>query len=141
MLSSPHPMADIIDPRHEQLVEHLFIRVCLVLEMPGYQIRALRRRLRGKGKFRSLTYGYTKIGEKLVTIDLYTPKTMKPRKMDAILRVICHELAHHQKPPKLYRKGFRLVEITHHPPFWTQYKKNVKRIQEDELLGVYFASV
>ncbi len=133
-------MSDILDPRHEALVEHLFRRTCIILEMPGFELRALRRRARGYGKFRSLTLGYTKLDKRLVTIDFYTPRTMKPRKVDAIIRVICHELAHHQKPPRLYRNGFRLVRMAHHPPFWTQYKKNVERCKCDELLGIYFQS-
>jgi hypothetical protein len=131
-------MADILDPRHEALVEHLFRRTCLVLDMPGFELKALRRRVRGKGKLRSLTLGYTKLGEKLITVDLYTPRTMKPRKMDAILRVICHELAHHQAPPRLYRVWFKWVRRSHHPKFWKQYKKNVALIAQDELLCSYF---
>jgi len=131
-------MSDIVDPRHEALVEHLFKRTLAVLNLPGFELRPLRRRVRGTGKLRSFAYGYTRIGVKLVTIDLYTPRTMKPRKMDAILRVIAHELAHHQQPPRLYRKWFRLVRLIHHPAFWTQYKKNVKQLQQDELLKSYF---
>lgn len=132
-------MPDVLDPRHEALVEHLFKRACLVLDMPGFGLRPLRRRVRGRGKLRSYALGYTKIGEKLVTIDLYTPRTCRPRKLDAILRVICHELAHHQQPPRLYRHWFRFVRVIHHPRFWTQVKKNVAALAEDEMLGPYFA--
>jgi predicted SprT family Zn-dependent metalloprotease len=64
---------------------------------------------------------------------------MKPRKLDAILRVICHELAHHQQPPRLYRTWFRFVRKIHHPHFWRQYKKNVERLTKDEVLGQHFA--
>jgi len=131
-------MSDIVDPRHEAMVEHLFQRCLAVLDMPGFELRPLRRRMRGKGKFRSLTYGYTKPGEKWVVIDLYTPKTMKPRKMDAIIRVIAHELAHHQKPPRYYREWFTIKYMIHHPPFWTQYKKNVAKLSCDEVLSTYF---
>ncbi len=131
-------VSDILDPRHEALVEHLFQRVLVVLDMPGFELRPLRRRVRGVGKLRSFAYGYTRIGEKSVTIDLYTPRTCKPRKLDAILRVVCHELAHHQKPPRLYRHWFKLVRMIHHPPFWTQYRRNVKKLEEDEMLKVYF---
>lgn len=132
-------MSDIIDPRHEALVEYLFQRVLHVLEMPGFELRPMRRRTRGQGRLRSVVYGYTKLNEKMVTIDLYTPHTMKPRKIDAILRVVAHELAHHQKPPRIYRHWFKLVRMIHHPPFWTQYKKNVEMLSKDEVLGAYFA--
>lgn len=131
-------MSDLIDPRHEQLVEHLFKRACQVLAMPGFELRPLRRRVRGVGKLHSYKLGYTKLGEKLVTIDLYTPRTMKPRKLDAILRVICHELAHHQSPPRLCRQGFRLIRLAHHPKFWQQVKRNVECLKRDEALAAYF---
>jgi hypothetical protein len=131
-------MSDLIDPRHEAMVEHLFQRACIVLEQPGFELRPLRRRVRGVGKLRSYRLGYTKLGEKKITVDLYTPRTMQPRKTDAILRVIAHELAHHQSPPRVYRRGWHLVRMIHHPPFWTQYKKNVKKMIDDEMLGKYF---
>ena len=134
-------MADILDPRHEAFVEHLFRRACLVLEMPGFELRPLRRRVRGKGKFRSYALGYTKLDQKLITVDLYTPRTMKPRKIDAILRVVAHELAHHQEPPKLYRQWYRIVRMVHHPRFWTQYKKNVAKLAQDEMLSAHFLEV
>lgn len=129
---------DTLDPRHEALVEHLFRRTCGVLGMEGFELRPLRRRVRGVGKLRSLRLGYTKLGEKRLTVDLYTPRTMQPRKIDAILRVIAHELAHHQAPPRVYRRGFRLFRRIHHPVFWQQVKKNVTVLMKDEMLAPYF---
>jgi hypothetical protein len=133
-------MSDIVDPRHEALVEHLFGRACFVLGMPGFSLRPLRRRVRGRGKLHSLRLGYTKLGEKTVTIDLYTPRTMKPRKIDAILRVVCHELAHHQEPPRLVRRWFSIVRMIHHPRFWTQVKRNVEALRRDPVLAPYFGA-
>lgn len=129
---------DILDPRHEQLVEHLFRRACVVLNMPGFALRPLRRRVRGTGKLRSLRLGYTTLGTPRITVDLYTPRTSQPRKLDAILRVIAHELAHHQAPPCIARRGFRLVRYAHHPAFWRQVKQNVAVFQKDDVLGAYF---
>jgi hypothetical protein len=129
---------DIIDPRHEALVQHLFDRVCMVLDMRGFTFAPLRRRLRGKGKFHSFAYGYTKLSKPHVVIDLYTPRTMKPRNMDAILRVMCHELTHHQEPPRVMIFRRRRVIMSHHPNFWKRYKANVETISKDELLCVYF---
>lgn len=131
---------DILDPRHEALVEHVFRRACIVLDIPGFELRPLRRRVRGTGKLRSYRLGYTKLGEKRITVDLYTPRTVQPRKLDAILRVIAHELAHHQAPPRLMRRGFRLLRMAHHPPFWNQYRKNVTSLASDDMLGPYFRS-
>ncbi len=131
-------MADILDPAHEALVDHLFNRCCILLEMRGFELKPLRRRKRGTGKFRSITYGYTQPGENWVVIDLYTPRTMKPRKLDAIIRVIAHELAHHQKPPCVCLVGWKLKRLIHHPAFWKQYKKNVELLSQDVLLSQYF---
>lgn len=132
-------MSDILDPQHEALVEQLFQRACVILGMEGFELRPLRRRVRGVGKLRSLRLGYTRIGEKRVTIDLYTPRTSQPRKIDAILRVICHELAHHQAPPRIIRKWFRARRSIHHPEFWKQCKDNVALLSRDEMLAPYFA--
>jgi len=131
-------MPDIIDPRHEALVQHLFDRICMVLEMRGFTFAPLRRRLRGTGKFRSFAYGYTRLNKQHVVIDLYTPRTMKARSMDAILRVMCHELTHHQEPPRIVIFRRRRRMLAHHPDFWKRYKENVSTISKDELLCVYF---
>lgn len=127
-------MSDILDPKHEALVDHLFARTRMVLGFSDFELRPLRRRVRGRGKLRSFRLGYTKIGEKTITVDLYTPRTMKPRKLDAILRVFAHEFAHHQCPPRPARwRGWR----HHHPAFWRQVKKNVSQLKKDPLLGQY----
>ena len=129
---------DIIDPRHEAYVEHLSQRTCRVLDMHGFELRPLRRRVRGKkGSLRSYNQGYTRLGERAVTIDLYTPQTMKPRKMGAIIRVICHELAHHQSPPGYFWKGWKRIHSAHHPRFWRQYNKNVVKLSADEVLAEF----
>jgi hypothetical protein len=131
-------MHDTLDPRHEALVEHLFRRVCIVLGFSAFTLTPLRRRKRGVGKFQSYRLGYTKIGDKNITVDLYTPRTMKPRKIDAILRVFAHELAHHASPPKRVRIFFASSIQSHHPDFWKTYKKFVAILSHDEMLGAHF---
>lgn len=131
-------MSDIVHTDHEILIDQLFRRSCEVLGMPHFEWRPLRRRVRGRGRSRSIALGYTKIGTNLITLDLYTPRTMVPRKIDAILRVVCHELAHHQAPPKIYRSWFRVVRRIHHPEFWMQCKQNIISLQQDDILKVYF---
>lgn len=131
---------DIYDPQHEEQCTALFLRTCDVLEMPGFELRPLRRRKRGRGKFHSYALGYTRLDQKVITIDLYTPRTMKPRRIDAILRVACHELAHHQSPPRLIRVWFRIKRYSHHPEFWQQCKQNIERLQQDPILRDHFHS-
>lgn len=133
-------MADIVDPRHEALVEHLFRRAEALLGFSGFELKPLRRRSRGTGRFHYLRLGYTTPGEKRMTVDLYTPRTMKPRRTDAILRVIAHEFAHHQEPPRRVRRWFRLVRMVHHPRFWKRYRANVALMVRDEVLGRYFST-
>lgn len=133
-------MADIIDPRHEALTEHLFRRSERLLGFSGFVLKPLRRRMRGRGKYSSIRLGYTELGKKYMTIDLYTPRTMKPRKIAAILRVYAHEFAHHQKPPRRMRDWFAGPSrvVVHHPIFWKQYKKNVANMIRDDVLGKHF---
>ena len=131
-------MSDIIDPRHEQLVEFLFRRASLLLGFPGFSLEPLRRRKRGRGKFRSFRLGYTNLDAKKITVDLYTPRTMKPRKVDAILRVIAHELAHHADPPRRVRVFFSSAWQSHHPSFWRTYKRFVAALAHDEITGTHF---
>lgn len=131
-------MKDIIDPRHEALIEHLFQRACAVLEFPGFVLEPLRRKKRGTGKFTSYRLGYTRLDQQKMTVDLYTPRTMKPRKIDAILRVIAHELAHHASPPQRIRVFMNFSWQHHHPDFWKTYKKFVTRLEKDEILKQYF---
>lgn len=134
-------MSDILDPRHEALVDHLFQRACFVLKCPGFVLRPLRRRSRGQGKLHMLRLGYTRLSEKQITVDLYTPRTMKPRQMDAVLRVICHELTHHLEPPKIWHRWFsRPIRVIHHPDFWKKYKAGVESMKRDELLGKFFTT-
>ncbi len=131
-------MPDLIDPRHEALIEHLFRRACAILGFPGFSLAPLRRRRRGHGKFRSYRLGYTRLDGRKLTVDLYTPRTMRPRKTDAILRVIAHELAHHASPPRRVRVFFSSEWRHHHPAFWRTYREFVTRMERDEVLGRYF---
>lgn len=133
-------MGDIVDPQHEAQLQKLFQRACQILGAPNFVLRPLRRRVRGRGKLRSYALGYTRLGQNSITVDFYTPRTMKPRKIDAILRVVCHELAHHQAPPRLVRGWFRTVRQIHHPAFWKRYKANVRLLMDDEALGKFFCS-
>lgn len=87
---------------------------------------------------RSYVIGRTSLKTGLITIDIFTPKKREPKKMASILRVLCHEVAHHQKKP--YRELFRgrLIVRQHFPKFYEQVNKNIETLKKDKDLFSYF---
>jgi len=127
-----------MNPEHEQLVQHLFTCACIILRHKGLSFRPMQGRSGGVKNTKSYTLGHTNLKKGTVTIDIYTPKHRKPKSYNSILRVIAHEIAHHQKPP--YRQLYRghLINRQHYPAFYKQVTKNIKKFQKDEILGKYF---
>ncbi len=71
-------------------------------------------------KNKSYIIGHTSIGGNTITLDIYTARLRKPKKISAILAVLVHEIAHHQKPPyRQWHRG-RWIARQHFPRF---YKK------------------
>jgi hypothetical protein len=87
---------------------------------------------------KSYVIGRTSLKTGLVTIDIFTPKKREPKKMASILRVLCHEVAHHQKKP--YRELFRgrLIIRQHFPKFYEQVNRNIEILKKDKDLNPYF---
>ena len=124
---------------HEQEVSMAFIRACAVLRMRDFSFRAMRgREAGGVNTKRAYILGHTSLKNKTVTIDIYTAKKRKPKKVSAILAVIAHELAHHQKPP--YRERFRghWINRIHFPAFYRHVNTNIARFKKDAVLGKYY---
>ena len=96
------------------------------------------RRTKPIKKGRSFVIGRINLKTGLITIDIFTPKQRKPKKISSILRTLCHEVAHHQKPPykQLYR--FRLINRQHYPRFYKQVKKNIEKLKKDIILRNHF---
>ncbi len=87
---------------------------------------------------KNMVLGHTNLKNKTVTIDIYTPRFRKPKSQNSILRVIAHEIAHHQKPPFRQRYKGHLIARKHYPEFYEQVTKNIEKFKKDEVLGVYF---
>ncbi len=123
---------------HEIIVQNLFKYICELLKIKGLRFRPMRR----VGDKVNTKYGYI-IGQSnlktgLITIDLYTPKFRKPKKISSILSILVHEIAHYQKPP--YRQWYRGRWITrqHYPSFYRRVNKNLKVLKKNEMIKKYF---
>lgn len=82
--------------------------------------------------------GRTNLRTGLITIDIFTLKTRKPKKISSILRTLCHEVAHHQKPPYKQFFRFKWINRQHYPKFYKQVNKNIKKLRNNYYLKNYF---
>lgn len=128
----------MISPKHEQLISHLFTRACIILKHPELKFRPMQGRTGGVKSTRNLTLGHTNLKNKTIFIDIYTPRHRKPKSINSILRVIAHEIAHHQKLPYRQRYKGRLIVRKHYPVFYRQINRNVEKFKRDCILGKYF---
>lgn len=96
------------------------------------------RRQKSVNTKRSFVIGRTSLKTGLITIDIFTPKKREPKKMASILRVLCHEVAHHQKKP--FRELFRgrLIVRQHFPKFYKQVNNNIEKLKKDPKFSGYF---
>lgn len=87
---------------------------------------------------RGYVIGRTNLKTGLITIDIYTPKFRKPKKISSILRTMAHEIAHHQKPPYRQRHKGRVITRQHFPIFYRQVTRNVNKLKKDKSLSDFF---
>jgi len=115
------------------MCEHAFS----VLKIKDLKFRPMRK-IKPVKKGRSFVIGRTNLKTGLITIDILTPARRNPKNISSILRTLCHEVAHHQKPP--YRQLFRFKWINrqHYPRFYKQVKKNTEKLKKDSILCSYF---
>lgn len=82
--------------------------------------------------------GRTNLKTGRITIDIFTPKFRKPKNIASILRIIAHEIAHHQKLPfKQFYKG-KFIIRRHYPLFYKQVNKNIFMFKKDKILKKFF---
>ena len=128
---------------HEEEIEKIFARVSGIFKLQEFTFKIMRRQLDEKGRAvidlkKTHTLAHTNLKTKEITIDIYTTKHRKPKAMASILKILAHEIAHHQKMP--YRQFYRGKWIVrqHYPAFYTQVNKNIEVMKGDEVLGKYF---
>ena len=122
---------------YEELIQLVCDQALGVLGQGRLKFRPLRRKVRVDPK-RGFIIGRTNLKTGLITIDILTPVKREPKKVASVLRMLCHEVAHHQKPP--YRQFFRWRWITrqHYPKFYKQVLKNIEILKKNEALKDYF---
>jgi hypothetical protein len=102
------------------------------------RFRPMRRKDNHVNTKRGFVIGRTNLKTGLITIDIWTPKLRKPKKISSILRTLAHEAAHHQKPPYRSRFNGRIIRRSHYPIFYRQVTRNIKKLKQSEMLGQYF---
>jgi len=109
-----------------------------VIGLSGLRFRPMRRRDDHVNAKRGFVIGRTNLKTGLITIDIFTPKFRKPKKISSILTTLAHEAAHHQKPP--YRSRFmgRIINRCHYPVFYRQVTRNINKLKRDKALEAYF---
>ena len=87
---------------------------------------------------RGFVIGRTNLKTGSITIDIFTPKKREPKKISAILKTLCHEVAHHQKPPYKQFYRFRWISRQHYPEFYEQVTKNIEILKKDKRMNKVF---
>lgn len=126
-----------IDPEFELHVHEVMNYALRLMKMKGYVFIPMRRNGPVK-KGAGYVEGHTSIGGRHIVIDVYTPRRRNPKKISAILAVLAHEIAHHQKPPYLQRYKGRIITRMHYPQFYKQVTKNIAKFKKDKELGKYY---
>jgi len=119
-------------------VEEACRRALAVFNLSRLRFRPMRRQTSFINTKKSYVIGRTNLKTGLITIDVFTPKFRKPKKISSILSTLAHEAAHHQKPPYRSRFRGRIINRSHYPIFYHQVTRNIKKLKKDKILGNYF---
>lgn len=123
--------------QHEFEVRKAIDRAFKVLRAKGFTFKVMQRH-KPVAKNAGYVEGHTSFADKSVTIDIYTARLRKPKKISAILSVLAHEVAHHQKPPYRERHRGRWIIRYHYPKFYKQVNKNIAKLKKDKELQKYY---
>jgi hypothetical protein len=122
---------------HEELVQSVCDLALKSLKQDKLFFRPMNRKNCVNTK-RSFVIGRTNLKTGLITIDILTPKKREPKSIAGILRVLCHEIAHHQKMPYRQRYRGKIITRQHYPIFYRQVTRNINKLKKDKALSVYF---
>jgi hypothetical protein len=122
---------------HQKKIQQIFEHACKCLKVTGFTFRVMKRKA-PINTAKNYSVGYTNLRTKLIAIDIFTPKKRQPKSINSILRILAHEIAHHQKKP--YKQLFRLkwINRSHYPAFYKQVNKNIAKFKKDKELKQYF---
>ncbi|MBU4257453.1 hypothetical protein KJ586_00945 [Patescibacteria group bacterium] len=123
---------------HEQIAQAACDRALAALNIKNLRFRPMKRKNNRVNTRRGYVIGRTNLKTGLITIDIFTPKFRKPKKISSILRTLAHEAAHHQKPPYRQRHRGRIIARQHYPIFYRQVNRNILKLKKDKILSEYF---
>lgn len=123
---------------HEQIARAACDRALAALNIKNLRFRPMIRKNNRVNTRRGYVIGRTNLKTGLITIDIFTPKFRKPKKISSILRTLAHEAAHHQKPPYRQRHKGRIIARQHYPIFYRQVNRNILKLKKDKILSEYF---
>ncbi|MFH0955847.1 MAG: hypothetical protein V1801_01370 [Candidatus Falkowbacteria bacterium] len=122
----------------EQRVQDICDYALILFGLNRLKFRPMRRQNNHVNTKRGLVIGRTNLKTGLITIDIFTPKFRKLKKISSILRTLAHETAHYQKPPYRSRFKGRIINRSHYPIFYRQVTRNINKFKKNKALGVYF---
>ncbi len=131
--------------RYEELIQNLCSHAINIIKQSGIKgdkklyFRPMIRKNNHVNTGHGYIIGRTNLKTGLITIDIFTPKFRKPKAIASILRILAHEIAHHQKPPYRSRYKGRMIIRRHYPIFYRQVKRNIRAFTKDKILKRYFA--
>jgi hypothetical protein len=121
---------------HEELVHLLFNRILEILKVRNLNLNIMKRQ--GSKSNKRYILGYINLQTRIIVLDIYTPKTLKPKSLNGLIRTICHEVAHLQKPPyRQFHRG-KWIARQHYPEFYKRVDKNIEKIKKDAILSLHF---
>lgn len=126
-----------MNKEHIIKINQIFKQACKCLKVTGFTFRVMNRKA-PVNTARSFSVGYTNLKTKLIAIDIFTPKRRQPKSINTILRILAHEIAHHQKKPYRQLHRGRWITRSHYPRFYKQVNKNIEKFKKDRELGEYF---
>ncbi len=122
--------------KHEKLVQNICDQALETIGVRNLQFKPMQRR--GEVNRRTIVLGRTNLRTGSITIDIFTPRKREPKKISSILKILCHEVAHHQKKP--FRQFYKMHWIfrQHYPEFYTQVTENIELLKKDTNLKIHF---
>lgn len=123
----------------EQKTQNICGQALNIIGLNHLKFRPMRRQDNRLNTRRRFVIGRTNLKTGLITIDIFTPKFRKPKKISSILRTLAHEAAHHQKRPYRSRFKGRIITRSHYPVFYRQVNRNINKIKKDKILGMCFS--
>lgn len=119
---------------HEDEVQRICNQALAILGFSQLHFKSMRQQNDRVNTKRGFVIGRTNLKTGLISIDIWTPKERRPKKISSILRTICHEVAHHQKPPYRQRYRGKIINRIHYPIFYRQVQRNINKLKKKNFL-------